>query len=276
MAYKTIATRWLLSQKNAFNISFVEHKWNINLFSSITDIEIKIQLDHKTVINGRGTDQIGDLALEKASSEAIERWCCHKLKISSVGCAVHSNEICANSNSKKEFIERYFFNQFLDYKIKPQKIKNYKTKELSEHLIIRYPSAQICFWEISKSLSGTILLCLIYDNNKTISLGLACEDNHDLGIQKSTIEAIRNFVAYKTDPHAFIFIIKNNPDFWCCNPTLLNRLASQLELAPADAVPEIVLQDPEVVTKSYKVSELLNLQDCPLYFSETKTLRALI
>lgn len=266
MAYQTIATKWLLSKCNTLDVSFGEHKWNVEAIGPITDIEVRIKLGN-TLIEGRGTDADGNIALEKASSEAIERWCCRQLKVSSVGCAIHSNPELAETHSKNEFIERFIFEQLKEKTLAPEPMISAKIQYMQEKLAQQYANTKLTFWELAKTQGRSVILSLISDEIKPIALGLSLESENN-GLEKALIEALRNFVSYKTNVDAFFAVTKDNPDFWCCNPDYLEQINSLLKKASSHSKPEVLT--PVTQTLNHKVSDILSFSDCHLFFSRTK------
>lgn len=256
MANNTIATRWLLSKKDLFNVSFVELKDTLNLLPNLIDIEIRIKTDEGKTYSGRGTDAIGDIALEKASSEAIERWCCHDLKISTVGCAIHSIKEEAEINSRNEFIERYYFEKFM---------AGYLSSTYLHSSSIN-SETQMGFYQIAKIPLGIIILCLVFDNSQPIALGLSCKKDFQSAIKKSSIEALRNFGFYKINKDEFYRYVKADKNLWSCEPDFLNKLYSRIITSTAS---NNTLEIPKNYTKTIKASSILNVSDCPLYFSRT-------
>jgi hypothetical protein len=255
MAYKTVATRWLISKKELLAVSFVEHKDSQGLLTNMTDIEVKVSVGD-LVFSGRGTDPVGDIALEKASSEAIERWCCHLLGISTVGCAIHSIQEHCMANARNEFLERYFFNQVFSKSISPCSLKS---EPLGTDTVIK-------FFEITKCDAGSVLLALIFDSCDPICLGLSLESDIDLGFKKASIEALRNYSVYKTDKVYFQKTVASDHNLWCCDPQLLSKITKTLSSVNT---PVQSVKIPEVNSWVHPVSEIIKIIDCPLYFSRT-------
>lgn len=257
MAHQTVATRWLLSKKDLLKVSFVEHKDAQNLLPNLTDIEVKIFVDEFT-FSGRGTDSVGDIALEKASSEAIERWCCHKLGISTVGCAIHSTKEAAEQNSVCEFIERFYFDQFLSHSVRTLESK---IESISQE-------AKINYYELAATEYGTIILCLIIDSKKPVCLGLALEKEHKNGFKKAAVEALRNYAVYKENKTHFLKLVEEDLNLWCCSPNLLSKIFDRLSSQPA-ATSNSLINTPQFNSLSQNVSSILEIEDCPLFFSRT-------
>lgn len=256
MANKTVATRWLLSKKDLLKVSFVEHKNTQDLLPHLSDIEVKISVDRLT-FSGRGTDSIGDIALEKASSEAIERWCCHQLGISTVGCAIRSTKETAEFNSTSEFIERFYFDQLLSHsgQALDLKIESIGT------------DTQINYYELAITDYGSVVLCLVVDSSKPICLGLALEQDLNNGFKKASIEALRNYAVYRENKPNFLKMTKEDHNLWCCNPDYLSKIFRllSLELKTSNFYAEV----PRLKSLTKNVSSILGIEDCPLFFSRT-------
>ncbi len=261
MAYKTVATRWLLSKKDLLAASFVEHKDNLNILSNMTDIEVKITASD-VVFSGRGTDSIGDITLEKASSDAIERWCCHLLGISTVGCAIHSVREQAATNARNEFLERHFFDQYVSQSASPHILKS---EQLEADAVVNY-------YEIAKCDVGLVVLAMIFDFSEPICLGLSLESDIDLGYKKAAVEALRNYSVYKTDKDYFHKKVATDRNLWCCDPELLRKIANT---SSPPIGPGKLIEFPKISSHTQSVSDIVNIQDCPLYFSRTVTVGTL-
>ncbi len=256
MAYKTVATRWLLSKKDLLKVSFAEHKDTHNLLPNLTDIEVKISIGSLT-FSGRGTDLVGDIALEKASSEAIERWCCHKLEISTVGCAIRSTEEDAKSNSVSEFIERFYFDQFLEHSFHSPRLK---TESIG-------PEAQINYYELTRTKCGSVILSLVVDSKKPVCLGLALEKELKDGFTKSSIEALRNYAVYKENKSSFFEAVSNEPNLWCCDPEILGKIYNKI--SALRTISDSFIEIPKFKSSTQSVSSILGIGDCPLFLSRT-------
>lgn len=245
MAHKTVATRWLLSLRNQIPVSFVEHKWGKGEF---TDIEVQINFNNK-IFSGRGTDRVGDIAIEKASGEAIERWCCDTLGISTVGCALRSDESFAKQNAESELIERVIFSDFIENGGLAQELSSI-TVSLSDKLR---------FWAVGSK----IVVAIAFTEGKPLALGIANEEKSELGVEKAKLEALRNLAAFKFDPIKFKEITENDHNFWCCDPQFLKKLMDRLENSLGQ---EIILPKLNVTTQ--KVDSVLGIEGCDqLYFA---------
>ena len=254
MAHQTVATRWLLSKKDLLKVSFAEHKDAQNLLPNLTDIEVKILVDGLT-FSGRGTDSVGDIALEKASSEAIERWCCHKLGISTVGCAIRSKKEDAEQNSECEFIERFYFDQFLSHSVQ---ILESKSESISQE-------AQIYYYELAATEYGIVILCLIIDSANPVCLGLALEKELKNGFKKAAVEALRNYAVYKENKTHFLNLVEEDHNLWCCSPNLLSKIFERL--SSQSITSSSFIKTPKFKTLTQNVSSILGIEDCPLFFS---------
>lgn len=256
MAHKTVATRWLLSKKDLLKVSFVEHKDTHNLLPNLNDIEVKIAVGG-FIFSGRGTDSIGDIALEKASSEAIERWCCHKLEISTVGCSIRSTKEDAENSSLSEFVERFYFDQFLSGLIIPTSLK---IAPLSS-------GTQINYHQLVKTEYGSVILSLVVDSEKPVCLGLALEKELKDGFNKSATEALRNYAVYKENKSAFIEAVAADQNLWCCDPEILSKISEKI--STPQTASDSFIEIPKLKSSTQSVSSILGIEDCPLFFSRT-------
>lgn len=74
----------------------------------VYDFKVTLQIEDRTCI-GRGTAIGEELAFIKAGAEAIERAICHHNRISTVGVAVHVDEVKCRASAHSELIERDSF-----------------------------------------------------------------------------------------------------------------------------------------------------------------------
>jgi len=237
-------------------VSFVEHKWGQPHFN---DIEVKISIDGNIFL-GRGTDKDGDLALEKASSEAIERWCCHRLHASTVGCAVHSNELEASKNAQGEFIERLVFDQFIE--------RGGNVTELF-NMVNGQAYQKIRLWYINNSLSEKVVIAIAVHDNVPVAIGIGHAVQAQFAAEKAYVEALRNLAAFKHDPELFKKITSDNSDFWCCDPNFISDVLLKLEKSGS----LLTIEVPSSETKTFRASQILGISSCPLYFSQAKKKR---
>jgi hypothetical protein len=115
MANTNPITKWLISRKELFNLSFTQYGWPERYLPALYDFTAQISVNGISS-QGRGTDFIAEVAIEKASAEAIERYLCKVLKMDSIGFSV-SGFVSATEHAKFEALERYYLNRHLDLKI---------------------------------------------------------------------------------------------------------------------------------------------------------------
>lgn len=258
MAYQTtVAARWLLSQKEKLGVKFTEHSWGR---PSLTDIEVSF-LFNGINVQGRGTHAVGDIALEKACAEAIERLCCLKLGISTVGCAIHSNEELAILNSRNEFVERSAFDSFLNQKSSTLELDNVIKLQFGE---------KIKFWEIQNHSRCSTVFAITFDANENpISLGLGSADSLKEACEKAYLEAIRNFVSFKQNPTAFKNSVEKDHNLWCCDEKFLLNVLNKINLTY-----EIKNESLSFKTKVNPVSSIIGDDSCNLFFARTVSTEA--
>lgn len=258
MAHKAVAASWLLNKKDNLNVSFIEYSWGR---PDYCDIAVQIE-ENGLIHNGRGTDRDGDIALEKASAEAIERWCCQRMNISTVGCAIHNVEAEAIKNSQEEFLERYIFNYFLEKGSSIREIDNAKLfYSLASDCDYKFRSWVMCIKDL-----GSLIVTISFLHQKPISIGMSSSPL-GLAIEKSYIESLRNFRAFQDDPTQFLEKVTKNKDLWCCDPKFLKQVMLKIEQTNSclEKSPQTYL----TATETKSASEVLGVNDCPLFFCRT-------
>lgn len=80
--------KWLLKSQEELNVRVTEFNWPYRYNIGLFDFDVSFEVNgHRH--EGRGTDLDKSVALRKAISEAVERFICYVMGISTVGVAVH-------------------------------------------------------------------------------------------------------------------------------------------------------------------------------------------
>lgn len=255
MANQTVAATWLLGKTDTLNVSFIEYDWGQPYFN---DISVLIEVDG-IVHKGRGTSKDGEVALEKACAEAIERYCCFLMALPTVGCAVHSVNEIGKLKSKEELIERDVFKKFLMGELSSEEFESDIHLDFFDDIC---SSSKFRFWKIVHN-KKTVVFCITFSGQKPVSLGIAFGCNI-ASQEKAFLEALRNYVAFKKDDVTFKAMVRSNKNLWCCDSTVLDRL---LERNSSPGLPShISLSSGNIETTILKVSKIIDMADCPLYF----------
>ncbi len=200
MANTNPITKWLISRKELFNLSFTQYGWPERYLPTLYDFTAQISVNGVTS-QGRGTDFIAEVAIEKASAEAIERYLCKLLKMDSVGFSV-SGFVSATEHAKFEALERYHLNRHLELKIPFRRIDesaiDAALMQMINQLEDNSPSTFISFHQMHTPIDEYGVVCCIEDTKLNVfSFGFAFSKSVDHSLRRSLIEAIPNFVALK-------------------------------------------------------------------------------
>lgn len=211
MAYKNAITRWLLNNKHLMALSFTQYDWPSNYLQGVYDFSAQIDFNG-IQSEGRGIGFNPELALEKASAEAIERYICQKLKISSVGVAV-SGANSSLDHASLEALERYYLNKhlkqeiplhqidevlYLDFKIATI-LKDFK---LQNNLKKLNKKTEVFFFRMQTPNDLFGIVCVIRSIGelemrweKIYSYGFSVSKHFNHSLEKAFLEALPNFIA---------------------------------------------------------------------------------
>lgn len=200
MANTNPITKWLISRKEIFNLSFTQYGWPERYLPTLYDFTAQISANGFTS-QGRGTDFSAEVAIEKASAEAIERYLCKVLKMDSVGFSV-SGFVSATEHAKFEALERYYLNRHLKIKIPFRRIDesaiDATLMQMINQLEENSPSTFVSFHQMHTPINEYGVVCFIEDTKLNVfSFGFAFSNNLGHTLKRSFIEAIPNFAAQK-------------------------------------------------------------------------------
>jgi hypothetical protein len=189
MAHQESVTGLLYSVRDEIHLEVTEYEWpkefNLNLFDFAVSFSY---LGHQ--VTGRGVDQIEAVALEKASSEALENLICHIHKIDSVGLSVGIG-YDSDAHAMFEAFERYYLNEHRTQKIKLAQ-HNISTA-LIDDFRKNNSEIEINFLKMStvKELYG--IVCILKLKNVR-SVGFSFSEHEAISVNKAFIEALPNLV----------------------------------------------------------------------------------
>lgn len=200
MANTNPITKWLISRKELFGLSFTQYGWPERYLPALYDFTARISVNGISS-QGRGTDLIAEVALEKASAEAIERYLCKILKMDSVGFSV-SGFVSSTEHAKFEALERYYLNRHLVLKIPFRRIDESAIDATLMQMITQLEeqssSTFISFHQMHTPINEYGVVCFIEDTKLNVfSFGFAFGNNLGHTLKRSFIEAIPNFAALK-------------------------------------------------------------------------------
>ncbi len=275
MANTNPITKWLISRKELFNLSFTQYGWPERYLPALYDFTAQISVNGISS-QGRGTDFIAEVAIEKASAEAIERYLCKVLKMDSIGFSV-SGFVSANEHAKFEALERYYLNRHLELKIPFLRIDERAIEatlvQTIDQLEDNSQSTFVSFHQMQTPIHEYGIVCIIEDTKLNVfSFGFAFSKNLDHSLKKSFVEAIPNFAALKEK--AFSSTISNSlPNILLENKPWHLSQSFYSQILPLIFVDSDVLnsksenknvEEPELETLQIKFDTLPELNDCPI------------
>lgn len=236
-----------------------EFGWAKRLGLPYFDFEASIAIGNERFC-GRGTDLSETLAFEKAIAEAVERAVCAHLGISTVGVAVHTNEVGAREHSRREFIERYLFNK--------HRHEGAPLIEDGALLMDIEPNAALgtarFFRTVAAGSSIAIICVLTRANQRFLGLSLVTNEGRAAAAH-AYLEAARNSAAFSSDSAEFLAEVKRNPDLWCCDTQLIDGLLSK-----SASERQRQVQLPTMIQTRLAPQELAGLGNCPAVVIRTQ------
>lgn len=200
MANSNPITKWLISRKELFKLSFTQYGWPEKYLPTLHDFTAEISMNGISC-QGRGTDTNAEIAIEKAAAEAIERYLCKILKMDSIGFSV-SGSVSALEHAKFEALERYCLNRHLHLNLPFHRIDESNVDPSLMYLIRQFEENSsptfVSFHQMHTSANEYGVVCFIEDTKLNIfSFGFAYDDNLNKSLKRSLLEAIPNFAAIK-------------------------------------------------------------------------------
>jgi hypothetical protein len=263
MADKNRITHWVLNHKNQTQPVYTQYDWPDTYLSGIYDFSASIEM-RGIKAEGRGLAANPELAIEKASAEAVERWICKALNIPSVGVAV-SGEKSARVHAEYEALERYYLKEHIRLDI-PFNLTS--TEDISSHQtllsLLRQFNAQnketkVSFFRMNISEGRFGVICSIIDDNSSV-FGFSLTANLESALQKSFFEALPNYEAMK------------NPDYhkltdlpWHLQNSFVYKIAPLLVPDNKNLeVKSFTFKQPKLEIEKIDISQFAELNDCPI------------
>lgn len=221
MAYQTLASAWLYSNRSFFDVQFFEKSWPKKYELPYFDFEVVGFFSGDKRI-GRGVDRVREVALEKACAEFLENSICLENQVSSVGASLTSYQGHGN-HALNEAYERYYLDRHIELKI-PLLQQQTRNNYLSGSSL----SPQIEFYKFNSAYEHHGILCKISDDQKNFnSYGFSYSDSLEASFEKSFIEALPNFLYLIEKGDKELLPWQLTQDFSNqINPLLLDQLES--------------------------------------------------
>lgn len=189
MANKNPIAGWLYQNKNNFNVQFRQLNWTRDYAINFYDYEVSCSYKGKRLI-GRGIDSVQNVALEKASSELLERMICVDKNIDSIGLAA-SAVIDAKEHAKFEAMERYYLKEHLEKKLSFLPLA--ATSRFSDEIERKF-NCKVSFFKMRTERDVFGIVARILSSNGDFSYGFSLGHQCDGTLDKSLQEALPNFV----------------------------------------------------------------------------------
>lgn len=258
MAHQTPLATWLYSNKQIFDLRFREFDWTARHLPGVHDFSAIVRWNGVEA-EGRGLANSRELALEKASAEAIERLICRILNLDSVGMAVSGTQD-PTIHARNEVYERYFLDSHLNLSIPMSELKpSGSGSHIVELFRSHNPTAALQFFKFATPTDFHGAVCLIDSQQK--SLGFAFGTSLEDVISRSFLEALPNFAWFQDKLGGQE---KNQPTPklpWHLREEFLNRV---IPLLGGSGDGQMSIPLPRVVELSADVSSISIFKDAPI------------
>ncbi len=270
MANHTRLTNWLVENRATMNPHFTEYTWPKRYFHGIHDIEARITL--RDISNGsrkgrmidscgRGIDANQELALEKASSEAIERLICLRFGFDSEGFAI-SGRNGAAEHAKDEALERYYFKSHVDNGRPFSQIDSSSTRQLIERFKLQNANFDMIFYRMATPEDVSGVVCTIAGSNQEpFFLGLALNCDLEISASRAMNESLANYARFCDEPESYRAEVEKNKDAWISKPNFLRSIQS---LFTTNETIKLLIEPPELASEFIDTSTFHPLRGCPI------------
>lgn len=248
MARNNPIASWLYLNRQVYDVQFTKMKWTANFDIALSDFEVCCSFKGKK-LTGRGVDLDKDIALEKASSELLERMICADLGIDTVGVAA-SVVIDAKEHAKFEALERYFLKQHIGSQVS---LKECFVELPLNHALTKKLDCSIRFFEI-QTLPGDKGIVAQITSDDFFSYGFSYGNNWSRVAEKALIEALPNYAwkLLKTDT-------KESP--WQVSDSFHKEFAPLImQSSSNNEIPKPKLQEATIDSKNLFCSDLAGLK----------------
>lgn len=264
MVDKNTITNWLLFHKDLFKLSYTQYDWPDRYLPGLHDFSCHIEFG-KIKSEGRGISSDPDLAIEKASAEAIERYICLKLNIPSIGVAV-SGEKSALIHAENEAMERFYLKNHIDLQVPFKKINLTDPLIISiSNLINKFTSTNkdvgVNFYQMNTSYNKFGLICSIQNlKSNSYTFGFSFGSEYQKVFEKCFLEAIPNFAAINDEVRES----SQTERPWHLSDNFKRQLLPLF--AASMEIPNKVYEfdPPQVEVKSINMDQFPEVHNCPI------------
>lgn len=172
------------------SIRITQVLWPSELGIHAFDYKVELSISNR-IYTGHGYDINQDLAICKATAEAIERYCVSFFKLrTSNGCSVHTDLDLAKQNAQFELIERdNFLVQFISG-------VGFTVIDLNFNKLKLPGGVRLENYKLLSQSTNVCLTRIVFDDYKQI-FGLGVSDDVKSALSKSEAEALRQWSYYK-------------------------------------------------------------------------------
>lgn len=236
MAHKNSIATWLYTNKEKYNVQFTVMNWTKKYDVPLYDFQVSS--DYKSAkISGRGVDENKDVALEKASSELVEKMICLENDFDSVGLAA-SAVVDAKAHAQNEALERYYLKSHLDHKIGFEVIKINVASPFQN--LLNSIGCDVQFYKMKNESDRNGMVCFLShsENSDLFSFGFSYGQDLSACAHKALIEALPNLIWKIENPGV-------NTEIWQISPKFKNRIVPLFSLS-ADV--KVMIASPQLNT----------------------------
>lgn len=225
MAHKNPIAIWLYTNREKYDVQFTMMNWTKRYDVPLYDFEVSCNYKSFKIL-GRGVDENKEIALEKASSELIEKMICIENEFDSVGLAA-SVAVDATLHAQNEALERYYLKCHLDQKIGFELMK-IEVATAFQNLFNRI-SCDVQFYKMHTAPSENGVICFLNhrENFDLFSFGFSYGQDSRACAHKSLIEALPNIIWKIENPTA-------ETDIWQISPEFKNKIKPLFALPVSD------------------------------------------
>ncbi len=238
MANSTSITRWIIDNRSIIHPNYTEFDWPNRYYHGLYDFSAEIKIGGAEG-SGRGIDCNRELALEKASAEAIERLICQSLDISTKGVAV-SGSLNAMAHADNEALERFFFEEHISNQRPFNPLADdtiAAERKIRSSIRVNDTDLQMSFAEMATPKSYYGVVCFIRVSQTPIALGLSLCRTPEDAVNKAFTEAFANYARFKDSPESFARSREQMTHVWNINTTYLSQVESLLSAVENDRTP---------------------------------------
>lgn len=258
MAHNTPLAAWLYSNRQALSPKFLELEWPGRYLPGIYDFAVTVELNG-TSGEGRGLAESRELALEKASSEAIERLICRLLDLDSVGMAV-SGSLDPRNHARNELYERHFLDLHLKMSISMTALvlPLGGANAVIDSFRNLNPDVNLSFFKFSTPPGYHGTVCLI--DNQSKSLGFAFGTSLEDAKYRSFLEALPNYAWFQNKRDGRQMAPSPSALPWHIREEFLNNI---LPLLGNDSTDSAKIQIPQAIEVPVDIKHIPVFKDAP-------------